>query len=85
MSLFDGQAESGKRAPKKAKSVLKAKHRSDNQALLDERGELILEDTSNAFLLCSCSMAPDYHSFPHEPHLDEIATFELQYHGKQKI
>jgi hypothetical protein len=30
-------------------------------------------------------MPPDYRSLPHPPHVDEIATFELQHYGKRKV
>lgn len=107
MSLFDGQPEQQpEKSRKKTKNVFKAKHRSNNEALVDsasrttaahrtkdecrafteayERGEIKLEDTSHAFLLCFCYQYPDYHSFPHNPHTDEIAKFELEHYGRKK-
>lgn len=51
---------------------------------LYERGEIIFEDTSDKFLLCHCRLSPDYHSYPHSPHTDELATFELQHYGKSR-
>lgn len=49
-----------------------------------ERGEIKIEDTSDRFLLCHCCVSPDYHSFPHEPHVDELAKFELEHYGRRK-
>lgn len=49
-----------------------------------KRGELKFDDTSEQFNLCRCNMFPDFHNYPHSPHTDELAIFELQYHGKSK-
>ena len=115
MSLFDGTSERPReRKAKATKNVLKAKHRSNDESLLDprygvgsrsathttaanrtrnerrelteayERGEIKFNDTSSSFMLCYCNMAPDYHDFPHEPHKEEIAKFELQHYGKKR-
>lgn len=69
-------------------SPVKQKVSGDERARITaayERGELKFDDVSQEFLLCRCSMPPDYRSLPHPPHVDEIATFELQHYGKRKV
>ena len=98
VSLFDGQSETSKRRTSKTASrtssikprrtkphgenpkqpkVARDERERITQAY--ERGELVFADCSRDFLLCRCSE----YEFPHEPHIDELATFELQHYGKR--
>ena len=91
---------SSKRTKSKSTSLPKRKKRTESTTTTEpkkisrderrritqayERGELKFADTSAAFALCHCSMYPEFHSYPHAYHTNELARFELEHYERKK-
>lgn len=83
-ALLDPRYGTGSRSAERTTAAHRT--RNERRAITEayERGEIKFDDTSDQFNLCRCNMFPDFHNYPHSPHTDELATFELQYHGRKK-
>lgn len=83
-ALIDNRYGTGSRSASRTTAARRTKNERRAFTEAYERGEIKFEDTSHAFLLCHCYQYPDYHSFPHSPHTNEIAKFELEHYGRKK-
>ena len=82
-ALLDPRYGTGSRSTERTTAAHRTK--DERRAITEayEKGELKFADVSREFALCHCNQSPDYNEFPHEPHFDEIATFELQTHARR--